>query len=112
MMTNKTSLLREKKRVKKLVNLMKVESGFCYVTEDEHNMCKCSNTQETDWDERKQVDYELFDVDMILEQLEDYGKYNGVLHIGCDECENYIPVSVAKKIVKAKGLGGVLGYME
>lgn len=98
--------------MKKLVDLMKVKPGFYYVTEGEHNMCECSNTYETDWDERKQVNCELYDMNMILKQLEDYGKYNGVLHIGCNECENYIPVSVAKQIVKARGLGGYLGYMN
>ena len=52
-----------------------------------------------------------FDMDMVLDQLEDYGKYKGVLKLNNDSCENYIPVSVAKQIVKSKGLGGVLGYM-
>lgn len=52
-----------------------------------------------------------FDMDMVLEQLEDYGKYKGILRCEKDECENYIPVSVAKQIVRGRGLGGVLGYM-
>lgn len=39
----------------------------------------------------------------VLEQLEEYGKYQGILMCGKDgKCENYIPVSVAKKIVKNK----------
>lgn len=49
---------------------------------------------------------------MILELLEDYGKYKGVLHCGGDSFENHIPVSIAKQIVRGRGLGGVQGYME
>lgn len=52
------------------------------------------------------------DLDMILQQLEDYGKYKGILVCDDEKCENYIPVSVAKQIVRGKGLGGVLGYLE
>lgn len=55
---------------------------------------------------------ENFNIGKVLEQLEDYGKYKGILRCEGDECENYIPVSVAKQIVKARGLGGVLGYLE
>lgn len=54
----------------------------------------------------------FFDMNTVLQQLEDYGKYKGVLYVEDDKCENYIPVSVAKQIVKGRGLGGVLGYME
>lgn len=50
-----------------------------------------------------------FDVEMVLEQLEDYGKYKGILHCEDDHCENYIPVSVAKQIIRGRGLGGILG---
>lgn len=53
-----------------------------------------------------------FDMDVVLDQLEDYGKYKGVIRCEDDKCENYIPVSVAKQIVKGRGLGGVLDYME
>lgn len=53
-----------------------------------------------------------FDVDMVLDQIEDYGKYKGVLMCNGDKNENYIPVSVAKQIVRARGLGWVLGYLE
>lgn len=53
-----------------------------------------------------------FDVDMVLEQLKDYGKYKGMLYLENDGGENYIPVSVAKQIVRGRGLGGVLGYLE
>jgi hypothetical protein len=54
-----------------------------------------------------------FDMDMVLDQLEDYGKYKGVLeHEDGGEYENYIPVSMAKRIVRGRGLGGVLGYLE
>lgn len=49
---------------------------------------------------------------MVLEQLEDYGKFKGVLRCDGESFENYIPVSVAKQIVKGRGLGGTLGYME
>lgn len=55
---------------------------------------------------------DAFDVDMVLDQLEDYGKYKGVLMCNGDKNENYIPVSAAKQIVKTGGLGGVLGYLE
>lgn len=56
---------------------------------------------------------ENFDIDKVLEQLEDYGKYKGVLRWREGESfENYIPVSVAKQIVRARGLGGALGYLE
>ena len=37
---------------------------------------------------------------MILDQLEDYGKYKGILRCEGEGFENYIPVSVAKQIVK------------
>lgn len=53
-----------------------------------------------------------FDMDMDLDQLEDYGKYKGLLHCEGEGFENYIPVSVAKQIVKGRGLDGVLGYMD
>ncbi len=53
-----------------------------------------------------------FDMDMVLDQLEDYGKYKGLLHCEGEGFENYIPVSVAKQIVKGRGLDGVLGYMD
>ena len=53
-----------------------------------------------------------FDMDTVLDQLEDYGKYKGVLKLDNDNCENYIPVSVAKQIVRGGGLGGVLGYLK
>lgn len=53
-----------------------------------------------------------FDMDLVLEQLEDYGKFKGVLRCEGESFENYIPVSVAKQIVKGCGLGGVLGYIE
>lgn len=53
-----------------------------------------------------------FDVDMVLNQLEDYGKYKGILMLGEDSYENYIPVSMAKQIIRGRGLGGYLGYLE
>ena len=61
----------------------------------------------------KIVDDELtaFDIDTVLDQLEDYGNYKGILKLDNDSCENYIPVSIAKQIVKGRGLGGVLGYL-
>lgn len=52
-----------------------------------------------------------FDMDMVVDQLEDYGKYKGILKNENGKCENYIPVSIAVKIVKAAGLNGVLGYL-
>lgn len=54
---------------------------------------------------------ERFNIDRVLDQLEDYGKYKGVLRCEDTGCENYIPVSVAKKIVRGRGLGGTLGYL-
>lgn len=53
----------------------------------------------------------MFDMDMVIEQLEDYGKYKGILKNKNGKCENYIPVSMAVKIVKSAGLNGVLGYL-
>ena len=56
-----------------------------------------------------------FDMDMVLDQLEDYGKYKGVILYSGDDTnsgDNYIPVSIAKQIVRGRGLGGVLGYIE
>lgn len=53
-----------------------------------------------------------FDLGMVLEQLEDYGKYKGILRCEGESFDNYIPVSVAKQIVRARGLGRVLGYLE
>lgn len=59
------------------------------------------------------IKQELFNIEKVLEQLEDYGKYKGILRVENGvECENYIPVSMAKQIVKGRGLGGFLGYME
>lgn len=52
------------------------------------------------------------DLGMILQQLEDYGKYKGILKCDDKKCEHYIPVSMAKRIVRGKGLGGVLGYLK
>lgn len=52
------------------------------------------------------------DLDRIQQQLEDYGKYKGILKCDDEKCEHYIPVSMAKRIVRGKGLGGVLGYLE
>ncbi|WP_394910522.1 hypothetical protein [uncultured Robinsoniella sp.] len=60
----------------------------------------------------RQIVSNSFNIDMVLEQLEDYAKYKGVLRCEDDKCEHYIPVSVAKQIVRGKGLGGVLGYMD
>lgn len=53
-----------------------------------------------------------FDVGMVINQLEDYAKYKGLFRFEDDKCEHYIPISIATQIVKAKGLGGVLGYLE
>ena len=53
-----------------------------------------------------------FNIDIVFMQFEDYGKYKGVLKLDDDKCENYIPVSVAKQIVRGRGLGGVLGYLK
>lgn len=47
-----------------------------------------------------------FDMDMVINQLEDYGKYKGALKNKNGKCKSYIPVSMAVKIVKAAGLNG------
>lgn len=60
----------------------------------------------------RQIASSAFNIDMILNQLEDYGKYKGLLRCEGEGFENYIPVSVAKQIVKGRGVDGVLGYME
>jgi len=52
-----------------------------------------------------------FNIDMVFMQLEDYGKYKGILKCDGDNCENYIPISMAKQIVRGRGLGGILGYL-
>lgn len=57
-------------------------------------------------------DSDEFDIDMVLDQFEDYGKYKGVMMCNGDKNENYIPVSVAIQIVKAGGHGGILGYLN
>lgn len=53
-----------------------------------------------------------FNVDLVIYQLENYGKYKGILYDREDKYENYIPVSVAKQIVKAGGVGEVLRYSD
>lgn len=64
-------------------------------------------------EECDQPELEQFNMERVLEQFEDYGKYKGILCIEKDrDCDNFIPVSIAKQIVKGRGLGGVLGYME
>lgn len=74
----------------------------------------CSECGRRKWYQEGFIDGQKkeFDIDMILEQLEIYGKYEGVLHCEGDKCENYIPVSIAKCIVKARGQGGVFGYTK
>lgn len=72
-------------------------------------VCGCIEELE----ECDQPELEQFNMERVLEQLEDYGKYKGILCIEKDgDCDNVIPVSIAKQIVKGRGLGGVLGYME
>lgn len=58
------------------------------------------------------LELERFNMEKVLEQLEECGKYKGILHCEGEGFENYIPVSVAKKIVRARGLSEVLGHME
>lgn len=53
-----------------------------------------------------------FDMNMVIEQLKDCGKYKGILRLEDDKCENFIPVSIAIKIIKSRGVGGVSGYMN
>lgn len=55
---------------------------------------------------------EHFNMEKVLEQLEDYGKYKGILRCEGEGFENYIPVSIARQIVSSRGLSGVLGYTE
>lgn len=77
------------------------ESGLMSAKEYKYDYIECINEQPT-----------AFDINMVFEQLENYGKSKGVLYCEENGYENYIPVSVAKKIVRCRGLGGVLGYME
>lgn len=74
----------------------------------------CSECSRRKWYQKGYSDgqKESFNMKMVLKQIDDYGKYKGILRLEDDKCENYIPVSVAKQIVKARGLGGVLGYMD
>lgn len=65
--------------------------------------------QKSKYEENLPID---FDMDVVLEQLEDYGRYNGLSQWGGVGFENYIPVSVAQQIIRARGLSGVLGYLE
>lgn len=46
-----------------------------------------------------------YDVDKVIEQLEDYGKHKGLLRITDNptNCDNYVPVREVKKIVKGGG---------
>ena len=48
-----------------------------------------------------------YDVDKVIEQLEDYGKYKSLLRITDNpaNCDNYVPVREVKKIVKGGGQG-------
>lgn len=55
---------------------------------------------------------EQFNMEKVLAQLEECGKYKGILHCEGEGFENYIPVSVAKQIVRVRGLSEVLGHME
>lgn len=72
----------------------------------------CDHIEAMEKDEDDLCDSESFNIDMVLAQLEEYGKCKGVLHCNEDKCENYIPVSVAKQIVRSRGLDRVLGYLE
>lgn len=78
------------------------------------NKKDCSSCSRRKWYQEGYKDGQKkeFDIDMMIEQLEIYGKYEGILHSEGDKCENYIPVSIAKRIVKARGLGGVFGYTK
>lgn len=60
----------------------------------------------------RQIASNTFNLDKVLEQLEDYGRFKGLLHCAGESFENYIPVSAAKQIVRRRGLGGVLGYLD
>jgi len=73
---------------------------------------KTSTRGRTEFDQVIMEQPTYFDMDTVLDQLEDCGKYKGILKLDNDSCENYISVSVAKQIVKGRGLGGVLGYLK
>ncbi len=77
------------------------DSGLMSAREFQYDYIECIHEQPL-----------AFDVDMVLEQLENYGKFKGVLKLDDDKCENYILVSDAKQIVRGRGLGGVLGYLK
>ena len=63
-------------------------------------------------EQQTEHDKEGFNMDMVIEQIEDYGKYKGILKCDDGMGEYYLPVSIAKLIVRARGMGGVLGYLE
>lgn len=44
-----------------------------------------------------------FDVDKVVEQLEDYGKYKGILMDNGETLDNYLPVLKCKQLVKGGG---------
>ena len=71
--------------------------------------CDASDEWSNGWD--KAIDTAIgelneiptaYDVDKVIEQLEDYGKYKGLLWITDNpaNCDNYVPVREVKKIVK------------
>ena len=46
-----------------------------------------------------------FDLESILEQIEDYGKYQGMLVANSkDDWNNYVPVKGVKEIIKKGGM--------
>lgn len=88
------------------MEIVKDDNALTYYNMNLHVECDGYGVA-IDKDEKKKN----MDINNILNQLEDYGKFKGILHCEDNKCENYIPVSVAKQIVKCRGIGGVLGYM-
>lgn len=53
-----------------------------------------------------------YDVDAVLDQLENCGNHRGVLKREDEKCESYIPVSLAIQIVKGQVRNNAFGYMR
>lgn len=39
-------------------------------------------------------------LEKIMDEVEDYGKYKGVLNLGKDDCDNWLPIREIKRIIR------------
>lgn len=46
----------------------------------------------------------IYDTEKVANDLKEYGKYKGVLYLGANGAENYIPARKAVEIVKKGGI--------